>query len=83
MDVNFFVLGAKDQGGGERRPDICLISSSEISGAVAVPGGVTVPGGQSELMATVWASKDADLGIASRYWQDGDQMHFGGTTAIR
>ena len=28
------------------------------------------PGSQSKLMTTVWASKDANFGVATRHWYD-------------
>ncbi|MGC2080025.1 MAG: hypothetical protein WA728_29215 [Xanthobacteraceae bacterium] len=45
--------------------------------------GGLAPGGQPKLVATVWASKDADLGVITGYRHDSDQVHFGSTTAIR
>jgi hypothetical protein len=46
-------------------------------------GGVILPSGQSKLMVTVGASKDADLGVTTKHWHGGDQVHFGSATAIR
>jgi hypothetical protein len=34
-------------------------------------------------MITVWASKDANFGIAISHWYDSHEAHLGGTTAIR
>jgi hypothetical protein len=28
------------------------------------------PGSQSKLMTTIWASKDANFGVATRHWYD-------------
>ena len=42
-----------------------------------------MPDSQSELMVTGLALKDANLGMVTAHWHDGDQAHFGAATAIR
>jgi hypothetical protein len=43
---------------------------------------VIVPDRQSKLMVAARASKNANLGTATKHWHDRDQMHFHTTTAI-